>query len=298
MCPRPGTEAVRVLIVALAVTAFSERAALSQSAEASPPTNLAAAAIFSDLFAPAMQPQAPPPPPPVHGTGFKGLIKETGRDFVAFPRRPSTWVILGVCGAAAALSHLGDDYVQEHIVGSPAVGRFFAAGKWIGSAWVQVGASVGVYLIGRYVVPHPGNGRSNKVTHVGFDLIRAQIVSQGFVQAIKYSVRRDRPTGECCAFPSGHAATAFAAASVLERHFGGYRGAWPTMVVASYVAASRLHDNKHFLSDVVFGSAIGMATGWTIVGRHGRSEFVLQPMAVHDGFMIALSRVHRAAGAE
>jgi membrane-associated phospholipid phosphatase len=70
------------------------------------------------------------------------------------------------------------------------------------------------------------------------------------------------------------------------------------MVVASYVAASRLHDNKHFLSDVVFGSAIGMATGWTIVGRHGRSEFVLQPMAVHDGFMIALSRVHRAAGAE
>src|SRR5205814_6145325 len=131
--------------------------------------------------------------------------------------------------------------------------------------------------VGRYVVaPAADESRTNRVSEIGFDLIRAQILSQALVHGVKYSVRRDRPTGECCAFPSGHAATAFAAASVLERHFG-YRASWPALIGATYVAASRLVDNRHFLSDVTFGAALGEATGWTIVGRHGRSEYALQP---------------------
>ena len=85
----------------------------------------------------------------------------------------------------------------------------------------------------------------------------------------EYTVRRDRPTGECCAFPSGHAASAFSSAAVFERHFG-ERGSWWALTAASYVAASRLVDNRHFFSDVVFGAALGEAVGWTVVGRHGR----------------------------
>jgi membrane-associated phospholipid phosphatase len=85
-------------------------------------------------------------------------------------------------------------------------------------------------------------------------------------------------------------AGAFAAASVLERHFG-YRGAWPAMLGATYVAASRLVDNRHYLSDVVFGSALGMAAGWTVVGIHGRDQYALQPVPVRGGIMIALVRV-------
>jgi membrane-associated phospholipid phosphatase len=77
---------------------------------------------------------------------------------------------------------------------------------------------------------------------------------------------------------------------VLERHLG-YRAALPTLVIASYVATSRLHDNRHFLSDVLFGSSIGMATGWTVVGRHGRNEYTLMPVPVRGGFALALTRV-------
>src|SRR5262245_23643071 len=120
-------------------------------------------------------------------------------------------------------------------------------------------------------------------------MFRAIIVSQVLTQAIKFSTQRDRPTGECCAFPSGHASAAFATAAVLERHFG-YRGAWPTMVVASYVAASRLHDNRHFASDVVFGSALGIASGWTVVGRHGRSGYAMVPVPIRGGMMIVVTR--------
>ena len=256
------------------------------------PTTEVTLALVQDAAAVQVA-QAEVHPEPAH-TGFGALAKDTLGDFKAFPRRRSTWVILGIGAAAAGLVHPEDPEINSHLVGSKAVGRLWAPGKWIGSAPVQIGASLGLYVIGRYVVPAAeGEPRTNKLSHLGFDLLRAQILSQTFVQAIKHTVRRDRPTGECCSFPSGHAATAFAAAAVLERHFG-YRAAWPTLAIASYVATSRLHDNRHFASDVLFGSAIGMATGWTIVGRHGRSQYALLPVPMRGGVALSISKVDRS----
>jgi membrane-associated phospholipid phosphatase len=225
-------------------------------------------------------------PAPKH-TGVSSLFFTTGADFKAFPLRRSTWVLLGIGAGAAAIAHPADDSLNTHLTGS---GKVFAPGKYIGSFYVQLGTATGLYVVGRYVLPPAkGEGRTNKVSHLGFDLVRALVVSQALTQGMKYVVQRDRPTGECCAFPSGHASTAFATASVLERHLG-YRGAWPTFVIASYVAASRLHDNRHFLSDVLFGSALGMASGWTVVGRHGRSAYTLTPAPTRGGMMIAVTR--------
>ena len=234
-------------------------------------------------------PQTTQPHPPPRHTGLAALVYTTGADFKAFPRRRSTWVILGIGAGAAALAHPADDSFNARVAGSRGVGRFFAPGKYIGSAYVQVGTAVGLYVIGRYALaPATGDSRTNKVSHLGFDLLRALIVSQAFTQAIKITVRRDRPTGGCCAFPSGHASATFATASVLERHLG-YRGAWPTFVIAAYVATSRLHDNRHFLSDVLFGSALGIASGWTVVGRHGRHDYTLAPVPTRGGVALAFT---------
>jgi membrane-associated phospholipid phosphatase len=62
------------------------------------------------------------------------------------------------------------------------------------------------------------------------------------------------------------------------------------MVAATYVATSRLVEDRHFMSDVVFGAALGLASGWTVVGRHGREQFALEPVPVRGGVMIALTR--------
>src|SRR5215510_2017487 len=233
-------------------------------------------------------------PLPPH-TGWATFVKDTGRDFLAFPKRKSTWMMLAGGGAAALSVHPADDYVERHIVGNPRANDAFKLGKWVGNSYVETGAAVGLWVVGRYVLP-PGEGgvRTNKVSHLGFDLMRTQLVTETLVLGVKQTVRRDRPTGECCAFPSGHAASAFAMASVLERHLG-YRASWPALAVASYVATSRLHDNRHFLSDVVFGAALGTATGWTVVGRHGRSSYALVPVAVPGGFAFQISHVDRNA---
>lgn len=241
------------------------------------------------------EPKKEDAPPPPHGsTGWLGLVKDSAGDFAAFPKRRSTWVLLGAGAAAALAAHPGDHYVETHIVGSDTADNVFSLGQWVGSTYVEVGSAAGLWAIGRYVIaPAADAPRTNKVSELGFDLIRAQILSQAIVHGMKYSIRRDRPTGECCAFPSGHAATAFAMASVLERHFG-YRASWPALAAATYVATSRLVDNRHFLSDVAFGAFLGTASGWTVVGTRGRNRhpsLAFEPVPVRGGMMIALTRV-------
>lgn len=218
--------------------------------------------------------------PRKHGTGIGSLFPTTFGDFKAFPRRKSTWIILGIGAGAAAIAWPFDDELNEEFKESSAR-KVFRPGRVIGYAWVQGGAAVALYVIGRYGM-HPEEGKDNKLAHIGFDLIRANLVTQALTYGIKYAVRRDRPTGECCAFPSGHASVTFATAAVLERHLG-YRAAWPTFLIGGYVAASRLFDNRHFVSDVLFGSALGIASGWTVVERHGRDDYALFPVPVRGG---------------
>jgi membrane-associated phospholipid phosphatase len=230
-----------------------------------------------DLSSVEVQDQAPPPK---HGTGIGSLLPATFADFKAFPRRKSTWVILGIGAAAAAVALPFDDELNEELRES-GVRKVFQPGRVIGYAWVQAGAAAGLYIVGRYVIK-PAEGKDNRIAHIGFDLIRANIMTQALTYGIKYAVRRDRPTGECCSFPSGHASVTFATAAVLERHFG-YRASWPTFLIGGYVAASRMFDNRHFLSDVLFGSALGIASGWTVVGRHGRDDYALLPVPTRGG---------------
>ena len=254
-------------------------------------SEMVAAAPALVVTPPARQQAAPPPPP--RRPGFKGFLASTWSDFRAFPMRKSTWVILAIGGASAALVHPIDDDVNEGIAGSKGMKYFFAPGKYIGSVPVQAGIASTLLIIGK---SKKGDGSTpSKLTHLGVDLLEGLILSQTLTQAIKYSVQRDRPTGECCAFPSGHASAAFASASILERHLG-FRAAWPTILIASYVGASRLHDNRHFLSDVLFGSALGMTSGWTVVGRHGKSEYTMLPMPTRGGIMVTVQRVPHNSG--
>lgn len=62
------------------------------------------------------------------------------------------------------------------------------------------------------------------------------------------------------AFPSGHAALAFASAAILSREYGHYS---PWVTVGSYACATatqllRLHHNRHWVNDVFMGAGIGV----------------------------------------
>ena len=121
-----------------------------------------------------------------------------------------------------------------------------------------------------------------KVAHLGMDLLQAQIMSEILVEPIKFATHRVRPDGsDYQSFPSGHASVTFAAATVIERHLG-WRKSVLGYAIASYVAMSRLHDNRHYLSDVVFGAAVGSIAGRTVV-HHQSDYWAMTPVAVPGG---------------
>jgi hypothetical protein len=224
-------------------------------------------------------PAEPPPdkvppvgPPPPH-TGIKATLKAIPGDFVSLATGTNIGII-GMGGVLALAVHPADDYVNEKLAGGSGTDSFFYPGKLIGNGAVLLGVSLGTYAFGRAT-------DNRVVSHLGMDLLRSLAVSGTLTYAVKIAVRRDRPTGACCSFPSGHASATFAFASVLWRHLG-WKAAVPTYTVATYVALSRLHLDVHFLSDVVFGSAIGLASGRAVT-RHDRHFWGVYPMPVPGG---------------
>src|SRR5262249_20869181 len=159
---------------------------------------------------------------------------------------------LALIGGGVALAvHPYDDTFNARLRSHyTAVNTAFAPGKYFGGTPIQIGASIGAYAFGR-IFDEP------KTSHLGRDLLRAQAISELLVQPTKLATHRLRPDGSNYqSFPSGHAAATFATATVIERHLG-WKKAALGYVIASYVAASRLHDNVHHVSDVAFGAAVG-----------------------------------------
>ena len=117
----------------------------------------------------------------------------------------------------------------------------------------------------------------------GATRVRVQLLPQGVTQAIKYSVGRARPDASSHgSFPSGHASGTFATATVFHRRYG-WKAGLPAYGIASWVAASRLSENKHFLSDVAFGAMIGLAAGRTVTFDRGSTRFEITPLVAPGG---------------
>ena len=218
--------------------------------------------------------------PPERRTGFRTLFRDLGGDFAHVPSRDSLF-IAAIGGGAALALHPIDTTFNAHLETS----SIFGAGDRLGDTATLMGGAFAVYGVGRL-------SGHNRVTHVAMDVVRAQVVSEVMAQALKVAVRRERPDASSgYSFPSGHAAVTFATAAVLQRHHG-LKWALPAYGLASYVAASRLHDNVHYVSDVVFGAAVGTLAGRTVT-RHGASSFAFMPMAVPGGAAFVVVRSHR-----
>jgi len=119
--------------------------------------------------------------------------------------------------------------------------------------------------------------------------VQAQIVASVMTQGVKLAVGRRRPDAGRFSFPSGHASATFANAAVLQRHFG-WKAGLPAYGLASYVAASRLQENRHYASDVIFGAAIGIIAGRTVTVGRGGGAFAVTPVAVRGGAVVMFSR--------
>ncbi|CAM4145482.1 phosphatase PAP2 family protein [Cytophagaceae bacterium 50C-KIRBA] len=81
-------------------------------------------------------------------------------------------------------------------------------------------------------------------------------------QGLKRIIHEVRPNGAEHSFPSGHTATAFFGATVLAKELG---KEYPWLAITGYTLAAgtgylRLANHEHWLSDVLVGAGIGIAS--------------------------------------
>ncbi len=160
-----------------------------------------------------------------------------------------------------------------------------------------------VYLTGWLA----GNG---KLRHTGLQALEALIYAGGFSAIIKGLLGRRRPYAgdsnlyfkpfhysdfDYRSLPSGHATVAVTVATVFAHAVDNkiWKIFW--YGTAGWVAASRIYHNKHWLSDVFLGSAIGYGIGSFIVNfdtvGKNRSDFLnlqLNPLTNRIGICFSI----------
>ena len=221
------------------------------------------------------------PPTPRH-TGIKAMSKHLVTNFKYLPAIENLYWA-GVGGGLALAVHPFDDDVNEALVGSDTATKIFKTGEILGQLYTLLGSASVVYAVGR-IQDKP------KVSHLGMDLIEALAMSEAITQALKYTVRRERPDGSSKnSFPSGHAADTFAFATALERHLN-WKYSVPAYMFSSYVAISRLPANRHWLSDTVFGAAVGIISGRTVTSHESERPFPVAVTSVPGGLAVMYVR--------
>lgn len=195
-----------------------------------------------------------------------------------------------VVAAIGGLAYLGDQRARDAVRGAAPQGSAVLDGLTaFGNAWGQPGV-VGLSLAlwgGGLATERPTMAAS------GLRAVEAIAVSGTVTSLLKLAFGRARPyvspddpanfypfgraempDGGYTAMPSGHATAAFAFASAVT---GEMRLRAPhharTVGLLTYGAAvvtsyARMHDNRHWLSDVTVGAGIGTVTGWAITRWH------------------------------
>jgi len=131
-------------------------------------------------------------------------------------------------------------------------------------------------------------------------IVEAMVVTQWVTRAIKVPVGRQRPyahyTGpssyeDNLSFPSGHTSRAFSlvVSAAMVARARGYRSEpaiWAVgLTVASATGYFRIAADRHYLTDVLTGAAIGTIAGLTVPSLMCRNAISIVP--ARDGVAVA-----------
>jgi len=238
-------------------------------------TSLVALVAFTAAATPAraQSPSSQAPAVPSDQTpSFVQLFTGTVRDFKKLPTLDNLgWLAAG--GVLSLATHEADARSTRLLADNDGLREPFKAGAFLGGTPFEFGAAFAAYSAGRAF-------KQDRLALVGADLVRAELMAEALAIGVKQAARRDRPSGSGFSFPSGHTTASFAAATVLQRHFGWKLGI-PSYALASYVGASRIQNRRHYLSDVTFGAALGVIAGRTAtLGR--QRAFTISPVVSPD----------------
>jgi len=156
---------------------------------------------------------------------------------------PSNLILIGgLLGSGISTKY--DDKIQE-----------VYQGKILGKSAAKLGDYWGI--AGQFIILS-----RLKLGSDDFNYATSAIIANGLcTYGIKFITGRMRPDGaNRRSFPSGHTSSSFLAATIADDLYGSKIGV-PAYLLAGLTGLSRIHDNKHYLSDVIFGASLGIALG-------------------------------------
>lgn len=146
------------------------------------------------------------------------------------------------------------DKLQNYTTKKKPLGKFSVVGDLAGQLVPNILYSGVFYWMYKSDEDELSKSRSIK-------MLKATVYSTAVTNILKYSVRQKRPDSENRdSFPSGHATSAFAFATVVATEHKWYWGV-SAFTLAGFVAYSRINDNAHYLHDVLGGAVIGSGYG-------------------------------------
>jgi membrane-associated phospholipid phosphatase len=201
------------------------------------------------------------------GSDFNKFIKTGGNVFTS-PLRwdQSDWLLFSGTVAVTTGTFIIDK--RARIFSKTSFGdKLFSIDNAFNVTYPAI-AIVGIYSCG-LIFDDP------KVRNLGLQLVESCAYAGIVTSVIKSTTGRSRPyvgkgnmdwhpvqfNTDQTSFPSGHATLAFAISSVMANYLDNVYWKVGWYAVASLVGTARIYHDKHWLSDVVMGSAIGYFVG-------------------------------------
>jgi hypothetical protein len=210
---------------------------------------------------------------------FKGYVADF-QNIVTAPARwdLSHWIAAGIVTGIAAGLYDNDAKIQQWVLNHKTTTT-----DNLGDNVTSVGLTyTPVLLGGMYLYGYVAD--DSKMRKTVLLTVESVVLTGVFVQALKYATQRHRPyTGDGphtwdglglhgsnskFSFPSGHASTDFAIASIIASEYDNFIVPPLAYGIATITALNRISHNDHWSTDVFVGSAIGYLAGKTIVASH------------------------------
>jgi membrane-associated phospholipid phosphatase len=234
-----------------------------------------------------------PPPAFADRSSVGEFLDDTKLYFTAPLRWDSQdWIYFGTALAAVGAAHEFDSRVRTHFVDpkQPLNGEDRNSAR---DALPAVALIVGTGLYAGFIGDRDGYRET-------WSLFEAGLFSTATSEVLTLAAGRKRPDATTApnmwgrggdSFPSVHVSAAFAIGTVFAES-GNDEYRWIRRILGYGAAAGtaylRVHENVHWLSDTVAGSALGIATARFVLNRQGgeqRTSIQFQPLK--DGWQLA-----------
>lgn len=214
-------------------------------------------------------------------TGDVKVFVNDAVSYYSFPFRMSStsWLYTGAGALSIAGLMTQDKYFKEKLsVGEKGKDVWYYSKQFGEVKYAGIGSAI-IYFTGLFA-------REKSIRVTGRMLLESLFLSGSVTILLKTVFGRTRPYAtesqyqfnwfetkdEKLGLPSGHSTIAFALSTVLAERINTWWSRAVFYSLAGLTSYSRVHDNQHWVTDVITGGLIGFGTGMFVVHNAGKTS--------------------------